>query len=591
MATLSLAMLIGCDDTRPGARVYRTPTTEQGGAGGSAAGVGASGATAGQPGRSSMAGHSPREDGGAGTHSDGGASSEGANGDAGGSVPSEAAGASSGGRTDSNGGTDSSGGIRSDGGGASDETGGSSSGSGGKVTSPTGGNTLGGAGGAVDPAGGAPAETGGAAPAACPPVCGPSNEAFYDNDKLATLRVSIDPAYLEDQGYDSSTWLELLWAKWTHCPPFDLVPVTMQYESPDGVGNVTLQEVGMRLRGSWERGSAGAATLQGFKLDFQTLLGAASGAERRRFADINRLNILSLENDPSHMIQCLAYRTLARFGVPAPKCNHLKVYVNDQYYGLLENVEEVDHGRFLAHHFGTTEGLLIEASGGCGHEDGDADLRYRGDTFSDYQDPPGYKIERGTEAEAEASLMPMLQCADPSQTPDDPTFEACIQEWLDVDEWLKVLAADSLMPNLEAFLMLRNYYLYFRPDESAPHGGRFVLYEWDLDTTFQRATCYPSSCAPMTAVAGWYGPLHSRPALAKRLTAVFKPELCAFMQAFLTEVYDPSLVDQMASVIEPGMVDDPTDTPQAWQTEVEAIRSFIISHETDLQVQISAACQ
>lgn len=250
----------------------------------------------------------------------------------------------------------------------------------------------------------------------------------------------------------------------------------------------------------------------------------------------------------------------------------------------------MDHGRFLAHHFGTSEGLLIEASGGCGHEDGNATLAYKGANFSDYQDPPAYKIERSTEAEAEASLIPMLQCADASQTPDDQAFTTCIQEWVDIAEWIRVIAADSLMPNLEALMMLRNYYLYFHPDASAPHGGRFILYEWDLDTTFHRATLYPSNCDPMTAVADWYGPLNSRPALVKRLTTVFGAELCAAMNEFLATVYDPSLVDEMASVIEPGMIDDPTDTQQAWQAEVDAIRSFIASHETELQGQIAATC-
>ncbi len=182
----------------------------------------------------------------------------------------------------------------------------------------------------------------------CPPACGPSVTDFYDNSKLATIRITFNQA---DTGtYTPAQWLDLLWSKWNHCPPFDasdLVRVTFQYESPDGKGNAMLSDVGMRLRGSMRRDYN---QLQGFKLDFQKLLGTATGAARRRFADNNRLNLLSIESDASHMLQCLAYKTKRDFGLPSPYCNHLKVYVNGTYYGLMESVEEPEIGRFQAHH-------------------------------------------------------------------------------------------------------------------------------------------------------------------------------------------------------------------------------------------------
>ncbi|MFC1642549.1 CotH kinase family protein [Myxococcota bacterium] len=442
----------------------------------------------------------------------------------------------------------------------------------------------------VSDGGSGPQAGGHSAPSDCPSVCGPDTESFYDNSKLATLRITFDPADVEPLGHTAEEWLDLLWARWKHCPPFDnLVRVAMGYESPDGVGDAVMTDVGMRLRGSWKRGTN---ELQGFKLDFQGLLGTATGAARRRFADINRLNTLSLERDSSHLLQCLAYKTMREFGIPAPMCNHLMVYINDQYYGLMENVEEADHGRFLAHHFGTTEGLLVEASpSGCEYDDGDADLAYLGDSFSDYAAVPKYKLERGTEADAEASLFPMFKCADATHTPDEQTFKTCIQEWLDVDEWLRVVAAESLMPTLESFLFKRNFYLYFRPDSGAPHDGRFVVYSWDMDAAFHRQSCYPSNCDPMRSVSSFLGPRGARPKLVTRLTTAFKPEYCAAMQEFLSSVYRPSLVDDMAKVIEPGMANDPTTPFSKWQSEISRIRDFIVSHGAEAQSLVESACR
>jgi len=485
-----------------------------------------------------------------------------------------------------------SGGVTSSGsGGATSGSGGTASGSGGRGGSSSGSGGATASGGATGSGGGVGA--GGAAQAGCPPACGPSATDFFDNSKLATIRITFDAA---DTGNSSpDKWLDLLWSKWNHCPPFDksdLVRVTFQYESPDGKGNVTMQDVGIRLRGSRQKG---VNQLQGFKLDFQKLLGTATGAARRRFADINRLNTLSVEADPSHMMQCLAYKTMRDFGLPSPYCNHLKVYVNGTYYGLMENVEEPEIGRFQAHHFGTTSAETYEASpsqGDCSgadkFNDSVAKLLYSGDTFGSYTSQ--YKITRGSTATAEAHLLPMLKCGDATQTASDATFKTCISEWLDVNEWLKQIAAESLMPTVESFMVQRNYLLYFVPDAAAPHGGRFQLSSWDLDVAFQKANCYPSSCDPLTATAGYYGPGGTRAKLATRLTTVFRTEYCQAMKDFLSKVYKPGLVDDMSAVIMPGMTNDPTTTMSSWQSTVSSMRSFITSHGSSAMTQVTTAC-
>ena len=433
--------------------------------------------------------------------------------------------------------------------------------------------------------------TGGATQASCPPACGPSTDDFFDNGKLATIRISFDPA---DTGiYTPAQWLELLRSKWNHCPPFeasDLVRVTFEYESPDGKGNVTMQDVGMRLRGGRTQ------VLQGFKLDFQKWLGSATGAARRRFADVNRLNTLSLESDATHMVPCLAFKAMRDFGLSAsPRCNHLKVYVNGRYYGLMENVEEPDHGRFLAHHFGSTAGEIYEASpsqndcsGAAKFADSQAKLLYSGPTFASYTSQ--YLISRGTTADAEAHLLPMIKCGDATQTPDDAAFKVCISEWLDVTQWLKQIAAESLIPTLESFMMQRNYLLTFVPDAAAPNGGRFLLSSWDLDSAFQKASCYPSNCDPFTSTSAFYGPAGTRATLATRLTTVFKSEYCQAMRDFLNNVYKPSLVDDMAAVIQPGMTDDPTTTMAEWQAAKDSLRSFVIAHQASALTQVNSAC-
>ncbi|MFC1642552.1 CotH kinase family protein, partial [Myxococcota bacterium] len=346
------------------------------------------------------------------------------------------------------------------------------------------------------------------------------------------------------------------------------------------------EKVAMRIRGTKSRGSNPVA---GFKLVFVNEEWLPR-AESRRFADLNRLEALSNENDPSNMLQCLSYKLVRDFGVEAPRCNHLRVFVNGELYALMQSVERPKDGRYLEHHFGTNDGPLYGASVSCGWRDSLADLAYKGDTFTgEYTET--YDILRGTPEDAEANLIPMLKCGDPETTPDDEEFRACISEWIDVEQWLRLIAAESLMPSVEDFVgTRRNYFLYFLPDASAPHGGIMRVWGYDYDTSLHRQACYPASCDPFKSVAGWYGPRGRRPTLVTRLTTVFRDQYCSLMRSFLSDVYDPQKVDEMANVIEPAMLDDALLDADEWRAAVATMRDYMGQHKSEMEELIDQGC-
>ncbi len=416
--------------------------------------------------------------------------------------------------------------------------------------------------------------------------CGPNTSQFFDNAKVAKLKLTFREEYTKPFSKTPDQWLDLIWDKWnSHCGPYEWVPVDMEYESPDGVGNVTLERVGIRMRGSKARG---ANPLAGFKLDFNEFLAPGSS---RRFADLSRFEGLSNEKDPSNMVQCMTYKLVRDFGVPAPLCNHVQVIVNGTVYGLMESVERGKDGRYLKYHFGTTDGSLYAGSASCGYGDSLGDFSYKGDTFnSDYA--ATYEILQGTPEQAQADLIPMLQCADATTTPDDQAFKTCIQEWMDVDQWLRLIAAESLIPTVEDLVgARRNFFLFFQPDGTAPHGGKMRVWGWDYDTALHKQSCYPRSCDPFTAVTGWYGPRGTRAKFIQRLTTVFKPEYCALMNKFLAEVYLPEKVDAMAAVLEPAVAQDPVLKPDTWTAEVTKMREYMVTQKAQAQGLVDAACK
>jgi spore coat protein CotH len=358
-----------------------------------------------------------------------------------------------------------------------------------------------------------------------------------------------------------------------------------------------MHNVGMRFRGSKSRG---VNDLDGFKLDFQKLYKGEMLDKKPKFGGRSQLNILSIENHDLSLIgQCLAYKTMREFGdVPAPLCNHLRVFVNDALYGVLENVEAVDEKPFLTRNFqDNNDGSFYGGSAACGYPDSKADLKYNGDTFTGDYLMEYEPIQAKDVTTPETDLIPMLKCGDATATPDPAAFKACISEWIDVPEWLKLIAAESLMPTLESFTgTLRNYFLYFKADPTSVHGGRFVIYSWDYDTAFQHSGCYPTSCDPLVSVASWFGPARGRAALVKRLTTEFRAEYCAAMNAFLKNTYKPKLVDDLTSVLAPIVTTSPFMLAKApfavtdWQTQTMALRDFITTHGQAAQAQVDAIC-
>jgi hypothetical protein len=260
----------------------------------------------------------------------------------------------------------------------------------------------------------------------------------------------------------------------------------------------------------------------------------------------------------------------------------------------MQNVEEPDDGRFLRHHFANNDGTLYEGNHGCGFSN-DSPLRYAGPTFagSDYETT--YSVEAGDVADAEAEIIPMLRCADADTTPDDGDFATCIAEWIDVDQWLRLIAAEMVMPSLESFSGAgRNFYLYFLPEKAAPHGGRFVAYSWDLDHAY-RGSCFPEDCHVFSAVPGWHYP-NEAPALITRLRSVFFAEFCQHLRDFYADVFTADRVDARAAVIHDAMVPggrfaetDPLIEPAVWEDEVGDLRYFIdVARPAQLDLQLAA---
>jgi spore coat protein CotH len=191
-----------------------------------------------------------------------------------------------------------------------------------------------------------------------------------------------------------------------------------------------------------------------------------------RFYGLKKLNLHSMNADPSLMHDRLGYALYRDFGVAAPRAVHARVYVNGEAQGLFIVVEQID-GRFTRARF---------AEGGKGNV-------YK-EIWPLYSDEMVYTNALETNEKA-AQVQGMVAFAQQVKRGD----AEAITSFIDRDYTLRYLAVDRVIANDDGFTHFwcsdvahgnspsnignHNYYWYQEDKQT-----KFWLIPWDLDITF-----------------------------------------------------------------------------------------------------------
>lgn len=164
------------------------------------------------------------------------------------------------------------------------------------------------------------------------------------------------------------------------------------------------------------------------------------------------INLSSALRDPSMVREVLAYEIAGTYFV-APRANFAKVYVNEDYYGIMINVETVGKG-FLDHSFNENQGDLSFAENhttetpeeGCGRKiDGSLQYEKKSSCLSE-----NFEALQG-------SLGGIQQLCKGLAGDEDK-----LSNLLNVDATLWMLAFNNIIVNLYSYSgqFAQNYYLY-----------------------------------------------------------------------------------------------------------------------------------
>ena len=235
------------------------------------------------------------------------------------------------------------------------------------------------------------------------------------------------------------------------------------------INDLLYEKAGVRYKGNSSYFSVRKDQLN--KLPFNIKLN--HGIKEQKLPEgIKTIKLSNIFRDPSYLREALAYE-IAREYMIAPQANFVQLFINDQLIGLYNNSESIDN-KFLADHFNYQDGVLIKCdpiwetkpTAGCPEGDA-ASLMYLGQDSLCYMHLYELKTDRGWQ-----ELIELTRVLN------EETEK--IEEILDVDQTLWMLAFDNVLVNLDSYIgkLCHNYYLY---QDSL---GYFHPIVWDMNMAF-----------------------------------------------------------------------------------------------------------
>jgi hypothetical protein len=250
-------------------------------------------------------------------------------------------------------------------------------------------------------------------------------------------------------------------------------------------GDTTFADVAVRIKGESSRRTLQQKAAFKLKLDEyvanQNLLG------------LKRITLNNMLSDETYMAECLAYTAWRAAALPAPRCNHAIVYVNDEYYGVYANVESEDK-TFLKRWFTSNDGNL--------YEDGMSD-------FIDGQES-SFELQTNETANNRSDLTALIAAIDGASS---ATYLADLGDILDTEHFLRYSAMEAAVNQWDGYSLT-----YFEPNNYRiyhdPTSAKFTFLPWGHDLSM-KGFKYVDADAP----AREYIPLFTRPLYENKTAA------------------------------------------------------------------------
>jgi hypothetical protein len=333
-----------------------------------------------------------------------------------------------------------------------------------------------------------------------PPPDAEGCHAIYAQDLLPEFSLTIAPDVLEQLEWE---WVNGAMNEAMGIDPNPYHPLdAFQYE------DIVITDAQIRLRGNpdfWEPDD---------KLQYQISFNEVD--PDGRFLGLRKI-LFDAATFNRHMLRDrLSLSIMRDMGLEAPCANNARVVINGEYYGIFTNLEKIDK-EFLQRVFVDDEGDLWKRA--------------------------NWELETNELTSNDMRLDALK----------DAVTVAELEQYLDLEQALKVFAAEAILPNSDGMWAGGlNFYLYDDPTR-----GKFVMLPWDLDNTFERFNDPPDGEYPINPdpVVWEKQTTHGRPWYDLALT---DPEWFSY--------YILSIEAQLDSSYQPAVLHEKIDT---WTAQIE----------------------
>lgn len=187
----------------------------------------------------------------------------------------------------------------------------------------------------------------------------------------------------------------------------------------------------------------------------------------QKYDGLKKFNLNNGFSDPTLLREKLMYDKCAAIGLPAPRANFAKVFINDVYWGLYILVDQVDD-TFLDRVFEESGGNLYKG-------DPSGDLVYYGEDILAYK--PLYQLHN---INAEDTWYDLLNLISAINLSSDTEYEAAVNSLFEMEDFYTYWALLNYTSSLDSYIgSAHNYYLYHKGSND-----KFNIIAWDANESF-----------------------------------------------------------------------------------------------------------
>lgn len=341
----------------------------------------------------------------------------------------------------------------------------------------------------------------------------------------------------------------------------------------------TFDSIGVRFKGQTSYGMGGNSQKKSFNISMDFV------RPDQQLGGYKTLNLNNSFEDASFMREVFYYHNIRKHA-PSAQANFVRLYINDQDWGIYQNVQQLNKD-FLEEWWLSNDGSNFRADsptstfggggpgggGGPSWGDGTAAMNYLGEDTTLYQ--KYYTLKSTDSAYAWDELIEACMVLNQTPIADLPNV---LSSYFDLDRTLWHLAGEVLFADDDSYIYKgkMDYYLY-RDAET----GRITVYDYDGNSVMKTQNATWSPFYNETKVNY---PLMNRLLANPHLRQRYLAHLRVLTEEYFDDAKAAELIDQYAARINDMVQADPKKrtTYAQFVTEQQNLKNFIKNRKTTL---------